>query len=56
MEEITHWHSESPTVAKEDSAASENDFSSIYSQYHLSIYRYILARIGYVEDAQDITA
>ena len=32
------------------------DFHSLYHQYRLTIYRYALAHIGHVEDAQDITA
>lgn len=32
------------------------EFASIYKQHRLSIYRYILARVGHVEDAQDLTA
>ncbi|MBN2305409.1 MAG: RNA polymerase sigma factor [Anaerolineae bacterium] len=33
-----------------------SDFSSIYNRHSLAIYRYILARIGHVEDAQDLAA
>ena len=41
-----------------DEAADTNiiDFASVYTQHRLPIYRYILARIGHVEDAQDLTA
>ena len=32
------------------------DFASVYTQHRLPIYRYILARVGHVEDAHDLTA
>ena len=32
------------------------DFGSIYVQHNPAIYRYILARVGYIDDAQDLTA
>jgi len=32
------------------------DFADVYRQHKLTIYRYILVRIGHVEDAHDLTA
>lgn len=47
----------------EDQADNQNlqtavsrDFSAIYEAHKLTIYRYVLARVGHVEDAHDITA
>lgn len=31
------------------------DFTAIYETHHSTIYRYILARVGTIEDAQDVT-
>lgn len=32
------------------------NFSDVYTRYNQTIYRYILARVGHVDDAHDITA
>lgn len=34
----------------------DSDYTTIYQQHKTNIYRYVLSRIGHVEDAQDITA
>lgn len=34
----------------------QTDFKGIYQQHRLAIYRYVLLRVGSVEDAEDITA
>ena len=46
-----------PSRGRDDPSAREAvDFAAIYQQHRLAIYRYVLARVGHVEDAQDITA
>lgn len=45
-----------PGTKNNDQASLITDFSAIYSQHRLAIYRYILARIGHMEDTQDLTA
>jgi len=32
------------------------DFTAIYERHQQGVYRYVLARVGHVEDAEDITA
>jgi RNA polymerase sigma-70 factor (ECF subfamily) len=56
MTEVLQWHFERRPSDKEESDLETRDFSSIYTEYHLAIYRYILARIGHIEDSQDLTA
>ncbi|MEQ8673657.1 MAG: RNA polymerase sigma factor [Aggregatilineales bacterium] len=48
---------------QEDKADSLNaqttvsrDFSAVYEAHKLTMYRYVLARVGHVQDAHDITA
>lgn len=45
-----HLQNKSPTTG------CTIDFTGIYTTHRLSIYRYVLARIGHVDDAQDLTA
>ena len=40
---------------KEQTNTTSN-FAAIYNEHNVAIYRYILARVGHIEDAQDLTA
>lgn len=47
-------------MRRQDSISEENalmrDFSAVYEAHRLRIYRYVLARVGHVDDAHDLTA
>ena len=47
---LLHLNNKSP------STACAINFTDIYNEHRLSVYRYILARVGHVDDAQDLTA
>jgi len=54
-----HSQRSSPLLSFNKSRSSPTcniDFGEVYQQHRLKIYRYSLARVGHVHDAQDITA
>jgi RNA polymerase sigma-70 factor (ECF subfamily) len=45
------------SISTDDGTTDDvTDFSTVYYQHRLAIYRYILARVGHIEDSQDLTA
>ena len=45
-----------PKPREQPKDAANTTFTSVYEQHSLSVYRYILSRVGNPEDAHDLTA